>query len=136
MKPVVVFDTNILISGTGWRGKPFECLKLARHGLIEACTCEEILLEFRIVLKQKLGHSDQEIIPIVSDLLTFLRIVPITGSLRGITVDPGDDKVIECALQANATYIVTGDKKHLLPLRECKGIRIVSAESFLKEVIA
>ena len=29
MQPVVVYDTNILFSATGWRGSPFRCLELA-----------------------------------------------------------------------------------------------------------
>ncbi|HNQ73559.1 MAG TPA: hypothetical protein PKN95_08140 [Verrucomicrobiota bacterium] len=35
MALTVVFDTNILFSATGWRGKPFECVELARAGKIE-----------------------------------------------------------------------------------------------------
>ena len=131
MTPVVVFDTNILISGTSWRGKPFECLELARHGVIEACTCEEILTEFRKVLKEKLSFSDHEILATIADLLTFHRIVTITGSLKGISPDPDDDKILECALEAHATHIISGDTHHLLPLQKYKSIEIVTPADFL-----
>jgi hypothetical protein len=33
-----------------------------------------------------------------------------------VTVDPDDDKVVECAVVRDATHIVTGDRRPLLPL--------------------
>jgi predicted nucleic acid-binding protein len=35
----VVFDTNILISGLLWRGKPYQCLLLARSGIVQPVYC-------------------------------------------------------------------------------------------------
>jgi len=35
MKPIVVFDTNILISVIGWKGIPNRCLDLAKTALLE-----------------------------------------------------------------------------------------------------
>ena len=35
MRPVAVFDTNILFSGVGWQGKPYECLELAAGTFID-----------------------------------------------------------------------------------------------------
>ena len=29
MRKIAVFDTNILFSGVGWKGKPFQCIELA-----------------------------------------------------------------------------------------------------------
>lgn len=46
--------------------------------------------------------------------------------------DLGKDRhVLECAIEANAHFLVTGDRKHLLPLREYQGIRIVTPAEFL-----
>ena len=45
MQPVVVYDTNILFSATGWRGTPYHCLELARQGKVLGVTCLEILEE-------------------------------------------------------------------------------------------
>jgi predicted nucleic acid-binding protein len=42
---IVVFDTNILFSATGWRGNPFQCVEQARAGKIEAVSCVELLEE-------------------------------------------------------------------------------------------
>jgi predicted nucleic acid-binding protein len=45
--------------------------------------------------------------------------------------DPEDDMVLRTAYDSKADYIVSGDK-HLLSLREFKGIRIVSVNEMLK----
>jgi len=55
-----------------------------------------------------------------------------TERARGETPDPGDEKVLECGLAAEAEIIVTGDKRHLLPLRSFRGIAIVSPADFLR----
>jgi putative PIN family toxin of toxin-antitoxin system len=126
-----VFDTNILMSGTGWQGNPYRCLEYARAGLIEGITCKEILDELVEKLQVKLYFSDSQATDTVADLLTFLRFVTITNTLKAIPADPDDDKVLECAIVGGASYIVTGDRRHLLQLRNYRGIAIVSATEFL-----
>ncbi|MDE0015038.1 putative toxin-antitoxin system toxin component, PIN family [Candidatus Poribacteria bacterium] len=131
MQPIVVYDTNILISGMVWGGVPYDCIKLAMTDNVEGVTCSEIIDEFVEKLTIKLDYSQSRISRIVTRLLDFLRMVKITNELEGITEDPDDDKVIECAVVSGATHIVTGDKKHLLPLQNYQGIRIVTAADFL-----
>lgn len=43
-----------------------------------------------------------------------------------------DNRILECAIQARAHYLVTGDTKHILPLREYQGISICSPADFLQ----
>jgi predicted nucleic acid-binding protein len=65
------------------------------------------------------------------DLLSFMRLLSIAGQLQVVVADPDDDKVLETAVAAGATHLVSGDRRHLLPLREFQGIRIVSPAEFL-----
>ena len=131
MLSVVVFDTNILVSGTGWRGNPYRCLELARAGIVEGVTCKELLDELGEKLRVKLNFSDSQAADTVTDLLIFLRPVTITNTLKVVAADPDDDKVLECAVVGGATHIVTGDRRHLLSLGSYQGIPIVSAADFL-----
>ena len=55
MQPIVVYDTNILLSSIGWGGNPYRCLELARQGKIEGLTCPEILNELAEKLTTKLN---------------------------------------------------------------------------------
>ena len=45
--------------------------------------------------------------------------------------DPEDDKFINCAVEGEADYIVSGDR-HLLDLKHYSGIQIVNVNSFLR----
>ncbi|MCJ7584863.1 MAG: putative toxin-antitoxin system toxin component, PIN family, partial [Anaerolineales bacterium] len=93
----VVYDTNILFSGTGWRGSPYYCLQLARRGEVTLLTCREILVEFQEKLQVKRYMSASEATRAAVEILSFSRLVEISNTLRIIADDPDDDKVLECA---------------------------------------
>jgi uncharacterized protein len=131
---LAVFDTNVLFSGVAWEGKPYQCLELARAGVVNGVTCREVLDELAAKLQSKLSFTAEQSLETVADLLTFLRVVPITGQLKAVPADPDDDKVLECGVAASATHIVTGDRRHLLPLRSFQGIVIVTVADFLATV--
>ena len=48
----VVFDTNIWISGLLWRGKPYQCLLLARTGVVQSVYCPPMVAELAEKLRQ------------------------------------------------------------------------------------
>ena len=57
MQPIVVYDTNILLSSIGWGGNPYRCLALARQSKIEGLTCPKILDELAEKLTTKLNRK-------------------------------------------------------------------------------
>jgi len=131
MSIIAVFDTNVLLSAVGWKGKPYQCVEQARAGLVDGVTCRELLEELADKLQSKLSFTPEQSLDTVADLLTFLRVVPISGQVKAVAADPDDDKVLECAVQAGATHVATGDRRHLLPLGSFQGIAIVSPADFL-----
>ncbi len=133
MQPIVVYDTNILISGMIWGGKPYDCIVLAQQGSVEGLTCAGILGEFSEKLLTKFEYSESETAGRVERLLGFLRTVKITDRLEGATTDADDNKVIECAVVGGATHIISGDRKHLLRLGSYQDILIVTAADFLAQ---
>jgi predicted nucleic acid-binding protein len=52
------------------------------------------------------------------------------NKLEIIDKDPADNRYLECAIEGEAPYIVTGDK-HLLELKEYEGIVILPPAGFL-----
>lgn len=131
MLSIVVFDTNILISATlSQRSSPYRCLQLAQDGLIQSMTCREILDEFQEKLLLKFDYSPSDAKLTTDRVLDYSQLVNITNSLKGICADPDDDMVLECAVVANANYIVTGDK-HLLSLGNYQNSLILKATDFL-----
>ncbi len=109
----VVLDTNIVISGLLWRGKPYQCLLLARSGIVQAVYCPPMLAELADKLRRAFGFSENRIQAVLYDLQRVAERVDIAGGLRVVVADPDDDKFIECAVAASAAVIVSGDH-HLL----------------------
>ena len=131
MKYIVVFDTNILISALfSQTGSPFRALALAKIGQIESVTCQEIMDEFAEKLLLKFKFSEDKTQSAVGEILSFSRMVEISGTLKAVPNDADDDMVIECAVVANACHIVTGDK-HLLSLVKYQDIAIAKATDFV-----
>ncbi len=125
-----MYDTNILFSATGWKGTPYQCLELARQGKVEGVTCIEILDELAEKFSTKFNFSLNQRRERLKYLRGFLRIIQINNTLKGVTADPDDDKIIECAVVGSATHIVTGDRRHLLPIGSYQNIQIVTAADF------
>ena len=131
MPYVAVFDTNILLSALlSPNGNPFRCLALAKIGLVESVTCQEILDEFAEKLLVKFKFSEETTQAAVKEVRDFSWLVEISGTVEVVPDDPDDDMVVECAVVSGATHIVTGDK-HLLSLTNHEGIAIVKATAFV-----
>jgi putative PIN family toxin of toxin-antitoxin system len=131
VKYIVVFDTHILISALfSETGSPFRALALAKIGQIESVTCQEIMDEFLEKLLLKFKFSEDKAQSAIDEILSFSRIVEISGTLKAVPNDPDDDMVIECAVVGNASHIVTGDK-HLLSLVKYQDIAIAKATDFV-----
>ncbi len=67
----------------------------------------------------------------LDSLRSFCRVMEPCRRVSLIVVDPDDDKVIECAVEAHADYIVTGDR-HLLSAGGFEGIAILRTAAMLQ----
>ena len=132
MLRVAVFDTNILLSALfSLHGNAFRCLALAKTGIVQSVTCQEILQEFQEKLEGKFSYSTQHARAAVDAVQQCSQLVTITHNLKVVVADPDDDKIVECAVVGGATHIVTGDRRHLLPMGSYQGISIISPADFL-----
>ena len=132
-------DTNIVISGLLWRGKPRQILDAARDGIIELCTSPVLLEELEDVLSRekfarRLAAANATVQDLVSGYRALATVIEAEPIEPVILVDPDDDAVLACALSADAEIIVSGDSD-LLDLKEHKGIRILTATEFLAELV-
>jgi putative PIN family toxin of toxin-antitoxin system len=129
----VVFDTNVVASACFWRGAPFDCLRARAQRRCEAAVSPALLAEYHeTILELKLEYPAHRFVP-WTDLLTESAILVFPSDrATGATADPDDEMILECAQAAEADYIVSGDKKHLLALRQFRGIPIISPADFLR----
>jgi uncharacterized protein len=133
-RPRLVLDTNVLISAIVFGGVPREILHLVMAGEVDCFTSIPILEELHEVLQRpKFGLSAEQAQSIIEELSNLCDVVTPSVSVREITDDPDDDRILECALQAKADVIVSGDA-HLLALATYGGTRILSPADLLKQM--
>jgi len=131
----VVFDTNVVASASFWRGAPFDCLAAWAQGRCEAVVSPVLLAEYHETIEElSLEYPKRPFVKWVDALTDAATLVFPMERATGATPDPDDEMILECALAAEADYIVSGDKKHLLPLRRFRGFPIVSPSEFLRRL--
>ena len=74
-------------------------------------------------------EQKREFLEIIFEVAT---VIDTKIELNIIKEDPDDNIFLECALECEADFIISGDK-HLLKLKEFKGIKIIKAKDFLKK---
>jgi hypothetical protein len=133
----VVIDSNIFVSAViSSGGNPTKVFDLVRTGKIKMVTSFAILKEVREVLlyphiKKLHKFSQREVDKEVGRIMKFAKFTPEILRLKVVKDDPKDDKFIECAVEAKADFIVSGDH-HLKDLKSYQGIKIVPPAEFLK----
>lgn len=129
--PVVVLDTNVLVSALVWRGSEFRLLSRCEKGDCQLAISPPILEELARVLRYpKLRLSPEDIAAFERTILNHAVLVHPSERLRIIRDDPDDDRILECAITAAAAWIVSGDR-HLLELRSYREIPITNARAAL-----
>ena len=127
----VVLDTNVSISALKFAGNPREILQRAIRGKLKSCISKAILTELSAVLQSpKFGFSVTTVNQILSELTAIAELVVPSNKISLIGSDPTDNRVLECAVEAAAQYIASGDN-HLLDLMEYSTIKILSPSQFL-----
>jgi putative PIN family toxin of toxin-antitoxin system len=128
----VVADTNVLISALLFGGLPEQILLAGLRGEIRLLTSISLLKEFENVLIEKF-RLEPRFVKDSSDLVRHVaEQVEVTSRLKVIQNPEGDNRVLECAVDGKADFVVSGDTKHILPLREYGGIKILSPSEFVK----
>ena len=128
----VVLDTNIIISSIFWKGNPHQVVRKGILGEYQLVTSAEILDEVANKLTVKFKFPEESRQDLVDILLAHSHLVEPTSNFD-VVRDKSDNKIIECAFDGKAGYIVTGDPD-LLDLKEFKSTRIITAKEFLEKV--
>jgi putative PIN family toxin of toxin-antitoxin system len=130
----VVLDTNIIVSAILFGGKPKEILDAALFGDFQLQISEPMIAELQGVLQRpKFGLSLKFTQSIVSEITMLAEWVTPQRHFDLIANDPADNFIIECAIEAEADFIVSGDR-HLLTLGRCGKTEIMNPDSFLMKL--
>ena len=126
----VVLDSNTLVSGLYRAGYSRTVLLKAIHdGEITMIISPFILSEVQKALLKKLKWSSDRVDEVLSEFSQAAIVVNPSPTLSMLR-HAGDNRVLECAIEGSAQYIVTGDHE-FLRLNHYEGIAILSARQFL-----
>ncbi len=129
----IVLDTNMVVSTLiAKRGEPAKLFKLIISEEVENYTTTEIIKEISEVLsreeitKRTLKEERRFILEqyLIHSKLTEPKVK------HTVVEHSSDNKFIDAAVEAKAKFIISGDK-HLLVIKEFKGIKITTAKEYL-----
>ena len=119
-------------------GPPSRVVEEAINGRLEFVLAQPVMVELERILTGKLefepGRWRQ-----LEELLTDLATAVVPGPIalpEAITGDPADDLILACSIEAKVDLLVSGDRRHLLPVGTHRGIRIVTPQALLAELRA
>jgi putative PIN family toxin of toxin-antitoxin system len=129
-----VIDTNVLVSGLILRtGKEALILLAINQGLVRPCFSSEILDEYAAVLaRPKFGFPRDEITALISMLRSKGELFDLADA-QAASPDPTDTKFLQCAIAAEADFIVTGNKRDF-PAASYGPARVLKAGELLEQI--
>ena len=135
MKPRLVIDTNVLVSGIFFsRGNEAQILGQVLDGRSILLTSLDTLEELREVLaRPKFQLTQPEAFAIFRMVLSRCEIIVNPEKARAKCRDPDDQKFLDCAIAGKADYLVTGDLD-LLVMERVGRTLILTGARLVKEM--
>jgi putative PIN family toxin of toxin-antitoxin system len=140
-----VVDSNLVIRGL-LRRRPrsvaVRLLDAAIDGRFQLVLSPYLLAEGEQTLREPAVRAlrrltDSQIKGFIGALAAVAQVVEGAYAVNLVARDPDDNPVVACALEAGARYVVTDDRKHLLPIKAVRvagyrTVQIVSPIEFLR----
>ena len=129
----ITVDTNILISAFIYPGMTVvKIFDMIADGRLRLGLSEDILREFAGVCVRKFDYEPEDAIRYTEIIRQNTEIVRPKERVCVIRDEP-DNRIIECAAEFKADYIISGDK-HILEVKKYKGIQILPPAEFIKRL--
>ena len=129
----IVLDTNCLLQAISRRSRFYPIWHEFVKGQYELCVTTEILDEYEEILSRHTSPIVGRMV--VAAILRANNVVRVDAQFRFglIETDPDDNKFVDCAIVANAEYVVTDDA-HFDVLKDIPFPRVLvmTAEEFLE----
>jgi len=127
----IVLDTNVLIMSLSRKSKYYTIWKGLQDGLFTICYSNEILEEYEEIITNKMNSKIAE--HVITALLNFpnSKKVEVYFHFNLITSDIDDNKFVDCAIKANAQFIVTQDHHYdILNSIDFPRVNIIDIDNF------
>lgn len=139
---IAILDTNVFFQSliSSKESTSTQVVERLFSGEFTAAMSQPVLDELIHVLtlpriQKQHGRSDDELMDFVDAIVAFSEWFVVDQSVsHTLTRDVSDTKFLALAEESRAEYLVTNDRRHLLPLKRHGATRIVSPGQFLKEL--
>ena len=133
-KPLrVVVDTNVLFSALAFPAEspPSKVFQLIVDGKVEAFCSPFILTELDQTLHAKARWDEEQLRRLRRRLKPVFTVLVPTSRISVIKRIEADNRILECAVDAHADVLITGNMKDIRPLDSFRGIVILTPREFL-----
>lgn len=130
-----VLDANVFVSAIlSPRGFPAKILAAWHAERFHLVSSQPILEEISRVLHypkivRRHRWPEEKVRLFIEDLAHLAILTPSQRALNVIPEDPSDNRYLECAVEGDAEYVVSGDQ-HLLQLATYQRIKILAPMEF------
>ena len=129
----IVLDTNCLIQSISPRSRYYAVWESLVDGRNILCVSNEIIMEYLEILQRLTDHDTAETVIKTIINSKFVEFITPYYNFELITQDPDDNKFVDCAISANARFIVTNDRHYnVLKELDYPPIDIINLEDFMK----
>lgn len=130
-----VVDTNITVSGLLFGGLPLKVVRAAIDRRFTWVTSPCLIEELERVLgHKKFDLSRREIKTLLAPITEIFEVVIPTTIVNIVERCPGDNRVLECALDGKCSFVITGDRRDLLSIGKFDAVEIITARLFLQKL--
>jgi putative PIN family toxin of toxin-antitoxin system len=133
----VLLDTNVLVAGlTSSQGASYVVLQAVAASRLEIAASTALWLEYESVLKRDEiralhGFNAKEIDTILSALAVWVHPVMLHYIWRPQLRDPGDEMVLEAAVNGRVQAIVTHNTRDFAPIAPDFGVQVLMPAQLL-----
>ena len=138
MKVTAVLDTNIVVSGIGWRGDCYILLRLLASKRFLSIRTSQLTEEWSDALARAArlpkwtNHNWANWLEWLKHASNLIDDPPVRPTVKR---DPKDDPILAAAIAARVPYLVTYDKD-LLDLGKPYGVQCIRPQAFLQAVLS
>ena len=132
----IVLDTNCLIASLSKKGNYFLVWQGLHQGKYTLCVSNEILEEYEEILSQKTNAIIASNVIQVIINSPFVEFINTYFHFHLIEQDKDDNKFVDCAIAANAKYIVSEDA-HFKQLKNIPFpiVNVIRLGEFMEQLI-
>ena len=128
----VVLDTNVLLAALPETSNTHIIFRHLLKGSFTLCVTTDILHEYEEVFQRRANREVDILALDLLDILPNLERINKYYFWNLITVDPDDNKFVDCAIAANAHFICTEDKHfNILANVPFPTVSVISTQEFI-----